>query len=369
MKINFFEYKKLYSEYKKDYQRIFNNVCSRGAFILQKDLEDFEHSLSKFLNIKYAVGTNDGTNALIIGLLANNIKPGDEVILPSHTYIATAAAVKLVGAKPVFADINLADNLISTKSVIKKITKKTKAIMPVHVNGRICDMKKIKAIANAYKLKIVEDGAQSLGARKNNKFTGYYGDCATISFYPAKILGCFGDGGAIVTNNKSIYTKLYQLRDHGRDNKGDIKLWGTNARLDNLQAAFLNFKLKNLRKDINKRRRIASIYDNELNSINKVKLIPGPKKENENFDVYQNYEISVENRDKLKKYLEKEGIKTLVQWNGKAVHQIKSLNLNADVPNTVHFFKRCIMLPIHTFLKDREIMYICKKIKNFYDKN
>ena len=367
MKINFFEYKKLYSEYKKDFQRIFDDVCSRGAFILQKDLQDFENSLSKFLNIKYAIGTNDGTNALIIGLLANDINYGDEVILPSHTYIATAAAIKLVGAKPVFADINLKDNLVSVESIKKKITKKTKAIMPVHVNGRICDMKKIKAIASTHKLKIIEDGAQSIGAKFADKFTGYYGDCATISFYPAKILGCFGDGGAILTNNKSIYTKLYQLRDHGRDTKGDIKLWGTNARLDNLQAAFLNFKLKNLRKDINKRRRIAHIYDNELNSITNLKLIPGPKFKKQNYDVYQNYEICAENRDKLKNYLEREGIRTLIQWNGKAVHQIKSLKLKADVPNTVHFFKRCIMLPIHTFLKEKEVMYICKKIKKFYE--
>jgi len=367
MKINFFEYKKLYFEHKRDYLRIFNDVCSRGAFILQKDLENFESSLSSFLNIKYAIGTNDGTNALILGLLANDILPGDEVILPSHTYIATAAAVKLVGAKPVFADINLFDNLISADSIQKKITQKTKAIMPVHVNGRICNMKKIKKIAQINKLKIIEDGAQSIGARLGKYYTGHYGECATISFYPAKVLGCFGDGGAIVTNNKSIFTKLYQLRDHGRDKNGNIILWGTNARLDNMQAAFLNFKIKKLKNDINKRRKIASIYNNELSSISKLNLIPGPSSTSPNYDVYQNYEISAENRNKLRKFLEKNGIITLVQWNGKAVHQIKTLNLEADVPNTVHFFKKCIMLPIHTYLKEKEVVYICKKIKNFYE--
>jgi len=369
MKINFFEYKRLYLEYKKDYLEIFDNVCSRGAFILQNDLKEFETELSNFLKIKYVVGTNDGTNALILGLLANNIGVGDEVILPSHTYIATASAIKFVGAKPVFVDIDLNDNLIAPKEILKKITKKTKAIMPVHVNGRICNMIEIFKISKKYKLKIIEDGAQSIGAKFKNVSTGYYGDCATISFYPAKVLGCFGDGGAIVTNKKNIYEKLYQLRDHGRDKNGKIKLWGTNARLDNLQAAFLKFKLKKLKKDILKRRWIASIYNNELSSLSELTLIPEPSKKTDNYDVYQNYEISVNQRDKLKKYLERNGIKTLVQWNGSAVHQIKSLNLKAKLPNTEFFFKRCIMLPIHTYLNEKEIIYICKTIKNFYKNN
>jgi dTDP-4-amino-4,6-dideoxygalactose transaminase len=366
MKINFFEYQKLYLEHKKEYLKIFNDVCSRGAFILQKDLENFEKSISKYLNIKYVLGTNDGTNALILGLMANDISSGDEIILPSHTYIATAAAIKLVGAKPVFADINSKDNLVSPESIRKKITSKTKAIMPVHVNGRICDMVSIKKIAKKYKLKIIEDGAQSIGAKLGKYSTGHYGDCATISFYPAKILGCFGDGGAILTNNEKIYSKLFKLRDHGRNKKGDISLWGTNARLDNLQAAFLNYKLKFLDKDIKKRRRIAYIYDSELSFIKNLNLIPGPNSNDINFDVYQNYEIAADNRDKLKKYLLDNNIKTLVQWNGKAVHQIKPLKLKAAVPNTELFFKRCIMLPIHTFLNEKEVMYICQKIKNFY---
>ena len=366
MKINFFEYNKLYLEHKKKYLEIFDSVCKRGAFILQKDLENFEKSLSKFLNIKYTLGINDGTNALILGLMANDIGYGDEVIIPSHTYIATAAAVKLVGARPIFADINKKDNLICIKSIKKKINKKTKAIMPVHVNGRICDMQEIKKIAKNFSLKLIEDGAQSIGSKYLNQSAGYYGDCSTISFYPAKVLGSFGDGGAIVTNNKSLFLKLYKLRDHGRDKFGDIKLWGTNARLDNLQAAILDFKLKNLKKDIEKRRRTASIYHNELLSLKQLKLVPSPKLNGKNFDVYQNYEIQAEDRNNLKKFLLKNGIKTLIQWNGKAVHQIKPLSLKANVPNTEEFFKKCIMLPIHTYLKDNEIMRVCKKIKEFY---
>jgi UDP-2-acetamido-2-deoxy-ribo-hexuluronate aminotransferase len=144
---------------------------------------------------------------------------------------------------------------------------------------------------------------------------------------------------------------------------------GTNARLDNLQAAFLKFKLEKLHKDILKRRRTASIYNNELSSLSEISLIPEPSKKTDNYDVYQNYEISVNKRDRLKKYLEKNGIKTLVQWNGSAVHQIKSLNLKAKLPNTEFFFKRCIMLPIHTYLNEKEIIYICKTIKNFYKIN
>ena len=366
MKINFFEYQKLYLENKNQYKKIFDDVCARGAFILQKDLENFEKELAKFLKVKYAIGINDGTNALIISLMANNIGNGDEVIVPSHTYIASAASIKLVGAIPVFADIDLYDNLVDPKDIEKKITKKTKAIMPVHVNGRICDMSQIVKISKKYKLKIIEDGAQAIGAMYKGKSIGSFGNCSSISFYPAKVLGCFGDGGAIVTNNNKLFKKLKLLRDHGRDEKGDIKLWGTNARLDNLQAAFLNFKLKDLKNIIRTRREIANLYHKRLSNLKELVLPPKPNENNSRFDVFQNFEIRAKKRDGLKKYLKRNKIGTLIQWSGKGVHQIKSLKINAKLPKTNLFFKETIMLPIHPFLSKQEINYICDKILLFY---
>ena len=368
MKVNFFEYQKLYLEKKTQYKNIFDDVCTRGAFILQKDLENFEKKLAKFLNVKYAIGINDGTNALIISLMANNIGNGDEVIVPSHTYIASAASIKLVGAKPVFADIDLYDNLIDPKDIIKKITKKTKAIMPVHVNGRICDMKQIVKISKKYNLKVIEDGAQAIGAKYEGQSIGTFGECASISFYPAKVLGCFGDGGAVVTNNTKIFKKLKLLRDHGRNEKGNIKLWGTNARLDNLQAAFLNFKLKDLKNIINTRRKIANLYSKKLSKLKELVLPPKPNQNNARFDVFQNFEIRAKKRDALKRYLNKNNIGTLIQWSGKAVHHIKSLKIKAKLPKTDLFFKETIMLPIHPFLNKKEINYICDKILLFYGK-
>lgn len=369
MKINFFEYQKIYTSKKKNFLNIFNKVCSKGAFILQKDLEDFEINLQRFQNIKYAVGVNDGTTALILSLMANNINRNDEVILPSHTYIASAAAIKLIGAKPVFADISFDDNLIDPISIKKKINSRTKAIMPVHVNGRICNMEEISLIAKKNKIKIIEDGAQSIGAKFNGKAAGYYGNCATLSFYPAKILGCFGDGGAVLTNNKKIYEKVKLLRDHGRNKAGEVQLWGYNARLDNIQAAILNYKMNFLKREINIRRKIASIYNNELSSLEDLNLPPGPDNKKNNFDVFQNYEIRAYNRDKLKSFLAKNGIKTIIQWSGKAIHQIKKLNFDRIyLPNTEKFFKECLMLPMHTFLKENEVLYISKKIKEFYTK-
>jgi len=367
MKINFFEYSKLYTSERKNFIRVFDKVCSKGAFILQNDLEMFEKKLSQFQDIKYAVGVNDGTTALILSLIANGVKSGDEVILPSHTYIASAASIKLIGAKPVLADISLKDNLINPNSIIEKVSSRTKAIMPVHVNGRVCRMDEINKIAKLKNLKIIEDGAQSIGAKYKGKSSGHYGNCTTISFYPAKVLGCFGDGGAVLTNDKKIYKKIMLLRDHGRDKSGNIKLWGFNARLDNIQAAFLNFKIRYLKREITKRRSLAKLYNKNLSGIKDMTLPPAPTLNSTNYDVYQNYEIRANKRDALMRFLFRKGIKAIPQWSGKALHHIKSLKFKGKaLNNTDIFFKQCLMLPMHTFLKKEDIIYITQVIKSFY---
>lgn len=367
--IPFFNYPKLYSSYKDDFQKIFDDVCSRGSFILQKDLSLFEKALSKYSKIKYSLGVADGTNALLLGLNTQNIKKGDQIIIASHTYIATAAAIKMSGATPVFADIQ-EDFMISPTSIEEQINKKTKGIMITQLNGRCCNMDKILKIISKYNLKLYEDSAQGIGSKYDGASAGSFGEFGTFSFYPAKTLGSFGDGGAFLTNNKKIYNQVYQFRDHGRDNSGNVVSWGTNSRLDNLQAAFLKFKLKKLNKDIDYRRKIASIYCNELKHLDGVNLPPHPEKSGKYFDTFQNFEVEFQKRDKLRDFLNKNGVRTIIQWNGSPVHHFKKLGFGKykfkHLKRTDLFFKRCLLLPMNPFLKEDEIYYICKKIREFY---
>jgi len=365
--IPFFNYPALFRETEQEFVQIFKDVCSRGAYILQKDLLELEDNLKKFLNVKHVFGVADGTNALILGLKAIDIGPGDEVIVPSHTYIASAAAVALVGATPVLCDIG-DDNLIDPISAEQKITKNTKAIMPVHVNGRTCAMAPLEDLAKRYNLMIVEDAAQALGSKYKGKCAGTFGKFGTFSFYPAKVLGCFGDGGAIITNDDEVAKKLSLLRDHGRDKNGRVISWGTNSRLDNLQAAFLNFKLQTFPEDIQKRREIALQYHEAFKNLEELDLPPGPDDSQHHIDIYQNYEMGADNRDELKKYLQEKGISTIIQWGGTPVHQFKELGFNEHLPKTEAFFKKCLMLPMNVSLSYDDINYIIDAVRSFYKK-
>jgi dTDP-4-amino-4,6-dideoxygalactose transaminase len=358
--IEFFDYPGLYKRHEKEMDRIFKDVCSRGAFILQEDLERFENNLSNALGGVFVLGVADGTNAMVLGLMAAGIKPGDEVIIASHTYVATANALKMVGAKPVFADIG-SDNLMDAVSAEKKISNNTKAIMPTQLNGRCCAMDRICAIAEQYGLAVFEDSAQGLGAKYKGKHAGTFGQFGTFSFYPAKTLGCFGDGGAIVTKDKAFYKKLHVLRDHGRDSSGNVVAWGTNCRLDNLQAAFLDFKLGKFHEDISRRREIASKYDKGLAHIDELRLPPAPTAE-PHYDVYQNYELAAKDRDNLRAFLSDKGVKTIIQWSGVPVHHFEQLGLGrskfSDLRSTGDFFDKCMMLLTNLSLSDNDVNHI-----------
>tara|TARA_Y100000991_G_scaffold215662_1_gene207202 strand:- start:5666 stop:6763 length:1098 start_codon:yes stop_codon:yes gene_type:complete len=365
MNIPFFPYSKLYSENKNNFQEIFDDVCSRGAYIMQKDLEEFEENIKRFIDTKHVFGVANGTDALQLGLEACEIREGDEIILPSHTYIASAASVHFAKAKPVLTECGQ-DNMMDTSDIEHRITDKTKAIMPVHINGRTCNMDEIARIAKENDLLIVEDAAQALGSKFKGKCAGTFGEFGTISLYPAKLLGCFGDGGLIVTNDDKIAEKLFLLRDHGRDHSGEVVAWGYNSRLDNMQAAFLNFKLKQYPKEIEHRRYIAKTYDEGLRDLPDLTL-PLPPNNGDNFDVYQNYELQAESRDDLKEYLSEKGIGTIIQWAGTPVHQFKKLGFNQQLPKTDLFFDKCLMLPMNASLDEAEVEYIISTIRNFYE--
>jgi dTDP-4-amino-4,6-dideoxygalactose transaminase len=322
--------------------------------------------LKKFLDVKHVFGVADGTNALILGLRAAGIDQGDEVILCSHTYIATAAAVHYAGANPVLVECG-PDHMINPFAVENAITDKTRVIMPTQLNGRTCDMDALQDIADQHGLIIIEDAAQALGSRFKEKFAGTFGLAGTFSFYPAKLLGCFGDGGAVITNDDKMAHKLYLLRDHGRDEQGEVVTWGTNCRLDNIQAAVLDWKLKTFENEVARRREIASMYQQALGDIDDLVLPPAPGTNARHFDVYQNYELESGHRDALKKYLADHGVGTIIQWGGKAVHQLSGLGFKKiRLPVTEKMTSRFLMLPMHTALSDEDVEYICDCIHDFY---
>jgi len=363
--IPFFEYPRLYLDDKEKLISIFDEVSSKGAFILQKDVDQFEKDLAKYTGAKYAIGVGNATDGLEIAWMALNIKPGDEIICCSHTMLATASAIKIAGGNPIPVELGY-DNLIDPSAVEDAITSKTVGIMPTQLNGRTCNMEKIMGIAKKYKLFVVEDAAQALGSKFKGKHAGTFGNASAISFYPAKVLGCLGDGGGVLTNDFELFDKMYQLHDHGRNKDGEQKSWGRNSRLDNLQAAIINFKLKKYNSVIERRRQVARIYNEKLKDIDELKLPPSPDENSDHFDVYQNYEIEAENRDELKVFLNSVGIGTLIQWGGKGIHQWENLGLEKCLPKVENFFSKCIMLPMNIFISDKDIFYICDQIKNFY---
>ena len=363
--VPFFNYGFLFGSNEGDFLKVATDAGRRGAFILQQDLADFEQHLAEFVGARRALGVGNATDGLHFAVRAAGIGPGDEVILSSHTMIATAAAVHFAGATAIPVECG-ADHLIDANAVEAAITPSTRAIMPTQLNGRTCDMDALGAIASKHGLVIIEDAAQALGSRFKGQCAGTFGLAAAISFYPAKVLGCLGDGGAAITNDDAIYERIYQLRDHGRNTKGAIVSWGLNSRLDNLQAALLDFQLKKYEKVMYRRRQLAAHYTERLQDVAEIVLPPAPDSDPDHFDIYQNYEIEAERRDDLKEYLKENGIGTLIQWGGQAVHQLKALGFTQNLPKTDLLFQRMLMLPMNMAMSDEDLEYVCETIHSFY---
>ena len=367
-KVPFFDYPRLFLDEREDLLRVINDIGNRGAYILQKDLLEFENKLAGYTQSKFAVGVGNATDGLELAWLAIGLKKGDEVIISSHTMIATASAIITAGGTPIPVEIG-ADGLIDPEAIQSAISKNTVGISPTQLNGRTCNMDKIMQIANSNGLCVIEDSAQALGSKFKGKSAGTFGNAGSFSFFPAKVLGALGDGGGVVTNSKELFEKIFQLHDHGRDTNGEVQSWGRNSRLDNLQAAILNMKFTKYEKVIARRREIARRYHEQLSGLEQLELPPAPNETGEHFDVFQNYELQADKRDSLKDFLMLNGIGTLIQWGGKAIHQWEVLGFNMKLPRTEEFFKRCIMLPINMFIENSDIDYICEAITNFYRKN
>ena len=364
-KIPFYDYTFNYKNNSSSLKEIFNKVCLKGAYILQDELLKFENEIKNYTKAKYVLGVGNATDAMQMFLMCSNLKKNSEIIISSHTMVATASAVYFAGYKPVpvaFGD----DLLIDPKSIIKSITPKTKGLLITHLNGRTCNMDEIMKICKKYKLELFEDAAQALGSKYKGKYAGTFGLASTISLYPAKILGCFGDGGLILTNNKKLFSKLHKIRSHGINEKTKkIDHWGFNSRLDNLQAAFLSFFFKKHNENINRRRNLAKIYHKELSGLKTIKLPPACENKI-NYDIFQNYEIICEKRNKLKSFLDKKGIGTLIQWNGVKTNSLSLPNINKKKLISDSNFNKLLLLPMNISLKDSDVKTVCNEIKKFY---
>lgn len=368
LKIPFFDYRRLFTDRHDELLKIIDEVSSRGAFIMQKELKEFELELAQFTGSPFTVGVGNATDGLELAWLAFGLKPGDEVIISAHTMVATASAIVTAGGRPIPVDIG-EDNLIDANAIEGAITSRTVGISPTHLNGRTCNMERILQIANQNNLVVIEDSAQALGSKFDDKHAGTFGLSGSFSFYPAKVLGGIGDGGAVITNSRDHFEALYQLHDHGRDEDGEVKRWGRNSRLDNVNAALLLYKLHSYGSVIKRRRQIAQMYQDRLGQVEPLRLPPSPNSNPRQFDVYQNYELEAESRDQLQVYLASEGIGTLVQWGGKAIHHFKNLGFNEALPRTDEFFRKCIMLPMNAFISDSDVDLISEKIIEFYTRH
>jgi dTDP-4-amino-4,6-dideoxygalactose transaminase len=356
-------------------------VARTQMCILGKDVESLEISLANYLNVKNAITVSSGSDALLMSLMLLGIEPGDEVIMPTFSFFATAGSVARLGATPIFVDSELDTFNIDTKKIEDKITDKTKAIIPVHLYGQSVEMNEIMQIAKKHNLFVIEDAAQSLGTQyKDDKFVGSIGDLGCFSFYPSKNLGAFGDGGLITTNNDEYATKLKQMRNHGMNPKYYHKFIGGNFRLDAIQAAVLNVKLPYLDSWHKARQKNAELYNSLfaenglIGEENSPMIIPKAIYQNDNlknYHIYHQYTIQAADRDSLKDYLTQNEIGSDIYYPIPFHRQecFGYLNCNEnEYPIANKFAERVISLPVYPELTEEQIRFVVKKITEFYHK-
>lgn len=347
----------------------FEKVYDSNWFILGKEVEDFEKNYASFNRVKYCVGVGNGLDALSLALRALNIGPGDEVIVPSNTYIATALAVSETGATPVFAEPCVNTYNMVVQNVEAAITGKTKAMIPVHLYGQCCDMDSLMQLAKKYNLYMVEDNAQSHGATFKGKPAGSFGNINATSFYPGKNFGALGDAGAITTNDETLAGKIKMLRNYGSREKYYNECIGYNKRLDEIQAAFLSVKLKYLQQFTEERQHIAEIYLKQLAGIEEI-ILPATLKCATH--VYHIFLIRTQKRNELQAYLKEKGIDTLIHYPLPPHLQKAYAPLSyqkGDFPIAEMLADTSLSLPIYPGLSTAEIEFICHSIKNFFTRN
>ncbi len=369
MKIKFMDLNAQYEENKLEINKSLNIIFNKGNFILGQEVKEFEEAFSKYCGAKFAVGVNSGTDALFLALLSLGIKKGDEVIVPAFTFIATALAVSYTGAKLVFVDIDEETYNIDIKKLEKAVTKRTKAIIPVHLYGHPVEMESVLKIAKRYNLKVVEDCAQAHGAtytfnNGSKKKIGSLGDIGCFSFYPTKNLGAAGDGGIIITNDKNIYETLIKLRDYGREGRYEHIILGYNSRLDTIQAAILKIKLNSLDRYNNLRRQKAAYYNKLLSKVSNIIL---PQEKSYARHVYHLYVVCLKNRQEVMEQLTQKGITTLIHYPIPLHLQKVYKNLNykkGQFPVAEKISQEILSLPFYPTIPLKEIKYVADVLQS-----
>jgi dTDP-4-amino-4,6-dideoxygalactose transaminase len=367
-------YKVPFADPRSHYQRLKSEIdnaiidcLTKGDLVFRQQLRDFEAHLASFVGVKYAVGLNSGYHALQFSLLAAGVGPGDEVITVAHTFVATVSAIVNVGAKPVLVEVS-DDYNMDPDALEAAITPNTKAVIPVSLNGRVCEMERIMAVADKRNLKVIEDSAQALGAESKGKKSGSFGLTGCFSFYPFKLLGGFGDGGAVTTNDADVARMVGRLRYNGEDRQtGEFHYHGQTALLDNVQAAVLDVKLHHVPDWIVHRRKIARLYCQGLEGIPGVRL---PLYDGEgHFDVFQNFVISTRYRDRLREHLRNDGVETLVSWP-KPMWRHRALGLaDPHLPKTECICREVLSLPMNAEVTSEQVEITVRSIRRFFSES
>ena len=363
MSVPFVDLARRYRALKPDILEAVQTTFESGVYILGDAVEQFEAEMSDYLACPHVLSVANGTDALIMALKALNIGMGDEVIVPVNSFIASAASVSMVGAKPVFCDVALDFNMDISK-ISTLVTDKTKAIMPVHLTGKPVQINPMRELCNKHGLLIIEDAAQSIGAKLNGQATGTMGDIGCFSLHPLKNLSVLGDGGIMVVRDKEHYQYLKHLRNHGLRDRDTCLFWGMNSRLDAVQARIASIGLRHLDSWTDRHRSIAGLYREALQN-----QVIVPMEEEGCFAVYHNFVILTSRRDELQSYLMEQGIETKIHYPIPLHRQPAAQSLGytlGDFPNAERFANEMLSLPIYPELEDREILYVIEKIQDFF---
>ncbi len=364
MNVQFIDFSEQYQTIKDEIEVGLKQVFEKGNFILGQEEKDFEDNFAKYCGVRYGVGVNSGTDALYLAMASLGIGPGDEVILPTFTFIATALCVSYTGAKPVFVDIEETTYNLDPKKVGKAITKNTKAIIPVHIYGQSADMDVIRNLAQKHGIKVAEDAAQAHGATYQGKKIGSLGDVACFSFYPTKSLGAFGDGGMIVTDNKEIFDRAMMLRDYGRTGRYEHKIKGYNSRLDTVQAVILSAKLKRL-DSWNKMRNENARYYCEL--LKDLDGVIAPTIKDDRTHVFQTFAVRLKNRDQVCVGMKEKGIGVLIHYPIPLHLQeaYKELGYKkGDFPVAERIADEILSIPMYPHMTKKQIKHVCKTLED-----
>lgn len=373
--IQMVDLKTQYHQIKKEIDKAVIDCIGSASFINGPAVKEFQANLESYLGVKHVIPCANGTDSLQIAMMALDLKPGDEVICPAFTYVATAEVIGLLGLIPVMVEVDENIFNITAEIVEKAITPKTKAIVPVHLYGQSCDMEPIMKLAEKYNLYVIEDNAQAIGANYTfsdgrNAKTGTIGHIGSTSFFPSKNLGCYGDGGALMTNDDNLAQKMRMIANHGQEKKYYHKVLGCNSRLDTIQAAILNIKLKYLDTYGQARNLMASYYDSAFANI---EVLQVPVRQFNSTHVFHQYTMKIKNgkRDELQKFLSEKGIPSMIYYplplyKQEAFQQFVDSNFKLSITESI--CDEVISLPIHTEMELESMEYVCNQVKLFFNK-